>query len=62
MLAQAGTGPNAFIEGSFSGVYGSMAEGEPSRTYTYSGEEDLLLATLDVELSFFTTFGSSEST
>ena len=27
------------IVGSFSGRYGSMTEGEPSRTYTYSGDE-----------------------
>ena len=58
VLTKAETAPGAAIVASFSGVYGSMAEGEPSRTYTYSGEEDLSLATLDVELSFFTTFGS----
>ena len=38
-LTQAGTEPGAIIEGSFVGGYGSMTEAEPTRTYTYSGDE-----------------------
>ena len=38
-LSEAGTGTGAVIAGSFSGVYGSMTETGPSRTYTYSGDE-----------------------
>ena len=56
-LLQAGAEPGEAIAGSFSGAFGNTPEAAPSRTYTYSGE-DLSLATLDVELSFFTTFGS----
>ena len=38
-LSEAGTGSDATIAGSFSGVYGSMTESEPTRTYTYSSDE-----------------------
>ena len=38
-LSKAGTETGDAIVGSFSGGYGSMTEGEPSRTYTYSGDE-----------------------
>ena len=38
-LTQAGTESGAIIEGSFSGANGSMTEAEPTRTYTYSGDE-----------------------
>ena len=38
-LTEAGTETGAAITGSFSGGYGSMTEAEPSRTYTYSGDE-----------------------
>ena len=38
-LTQAGTEPSAIIEGSFVGGYGSMTEAEPTRTYTYTGDE-----------------------
>ena len=38
-LSVAGTETGAAIVGGFSGAYGSMTEAEPTRTYTYSGDE-----------------------
>ena len=39
VLSKVGTETGATIAGAFSGSYGSMTEAEPSRTYTYSGDE-----------------------
>ena len=38
-MSVAGTETGAIIEGSFVGGYGSMNEAEPTRTYTYTGDE-----------------------
>ena len=71
-LSVAGTGAGAAIVGSFSGGYGSMTEGEPSRTYTYSGDDpgpsasalDLVINEVAAKgdpLDWFELYNSSDS-